>query len=111
MHDGRHPMRKTLTRVEDLFVDIHSEVKLSDLSAGLTQSVRLMAARKSSDPAFWLHAFKFLNDFKDDIYTRLWTGKDETDHLARLSSRSAPRRYKFGCSSAKSTYLLNCRAL
>ncbi len=91
MHDGRHPMRKTLTRVEDLFVDIHSEVKLSDLSAELTQSVRQMAARKSSDPAFWLHAFKFLNDFKDDIYTRLWTGKVEADHLARLvlAQRSA----------------------
>lgn len=91
MRDGRHPMRQTLTRVEDLFVDIHSEVKLSDLSAELTQSVRLMAARKSSDPVFWLHAFKFLNDFKDDIYTRLWTGKDETDHLARLvlAQRSA----------------------
>jgi len=85
MREARHPMRKTLTRVEDLFVDIHSEVKLSDLSAELTQSVRKMAARKSSDPAFWLHAFKFLNDFKDDIYTHLWTGKDETDHLARLA--------------------------
>jgi len=84
MHDARHPMRQTLTRVEDLFVDIHTEVKLSELSAELMQTVRLMAARKSNDPAFWLHAFKFLNDFKDDIYTRLWTGKDEADHQTRL---------------------------
>lgn len=85
MHDNRHPMRHTLTPVEELIVDINSEVQLSDLSAGLTQTVRLMAARKSSDPAFWQHAFKFLNEFKDDIYTRLWTGNDEADHQARVA--------------------------
>jgi hypothetical protein len=84
MHDSRHPMRQTLTPVEDLIVDINSEVQLSELSAGLTQTVHLMATCKSSDPAFWLHAFKFLNEFKDDIYTRLWTGNDEADHQARL---------------------------
>lgn len=84
MHNARHPMRQNMTQVEDLFVDIHSEVKLSEVSEALSQSIRQMAARQSSDPAFWLIAFKFLNDFKDDMYTRLWTGKDEADHRTRL---------------------------
>ncbi len=91
MRDRRHPMRQALTRIEDLFVDIDREVILSDLSEIISQSIGKMAARKSGEPGFWLHAFRFLNDFKDDIYTRLWTGEDEADHQARvvLAQRSA----------------------
>jgi len=91
MRNDRPPVPQTSTRVENLFVDIDSEVKLGDLSEKISQSIRKMAARKSGEPGFWLHAFRFLNDFKDDIYTRLWTGEDEADHQARvvLAQRSA----------------------
>ena len=83
-HDRRHAMRKMLTPAKDLIVDINHPVSLSDLSEELSLTVKRMAVHKSSDPTFWRHAFKFLNDFKDDIHTRLWTGDQAADHQARI---------------------------
>lgn len=94
MHDRRHPMRRALTLLDDLIVDLDSEDNLDDVGAELTHMIALMEARAASGPGFWLHVIKYLNYLKDELHTRLWSDDLDANHQERvhLARRLATRQ-------------------
>ena len=94
MHDRRHPMRRALTLLEDLVIDLDSEDGLNDIGGEITQMIGLMEARAAHGPAFWLHVVKYLNYIKDELHSRLWSDDEGADHQerVRLARRLATRQ-------------------
>ncbi|HES76023.1 MAG TPA: DUF1631 family protein, partial [bacterium] len=80
LHDRRHPMRRALTLLEDLVIDLNSEDGLDDIGGEITQMIGMMEARAASDPGFWLHVVKYLNYLKDELHSRLWSDDVDADH-------------------------------
>ncbi len=94
MHDRRHPMRRALTLLEDLVIDLDSEDGLDDIGGEITQMINLMEARAAYGSGFWLHVVKYLNYIKDELHGRLWSDDDGADHQerVRLARRLATRQ-------------------
>lgn len=94
LHDRRHPMRRALTLLEDLVIDLDSEDGLDDINAEITQMVDLMEVRAASGPGFWLHVVKYLNYLKEELHNRLWSEDHDADHQerVRLARRLATRQ-------------------
>ncbi|MGD9887818.1 MAG: DUF1631 family protein [Halothiobacillaceae bacterium] len=92
LHDRRHPMRRALTLLEDLVIDLDSEDGLDDIGGEINQMIGLMEARAASGPGFWLHVVKYLNYLKEELHNRLWS--DDADHQerVRLARRLATRQ-------------------
>lgn len=94
MHDRRHPMRRALTLLEDLVIDLESEDGLDDIGGEITQMINLMEARATSGPGFWLQVVKYLNYIKEELHNRLWSDDEGADHQerVRLARRLATRQ-------------------
>jgi len=94
LHDRRHPMRRALTLLEDLVIDLDSEDGLDDIGGEITQMINLMEARAASGPGFWLHVVKYLNYLKEELHGRLWSDDVDADHQerVRLARRLATRQ-------------------
>ena len=94
LHDRRHPMRRALTLLEDLVIDLDSEDGLDDIGGEITQMIGLMEARAASGPGFWLHVVKYLNYLKEELHGRLWSDDVDADHQerVRLARRLATRQ-------------------
>jgi len=94
LHDRRHPMRRALTLLEDLVIDLDSEDGLDDIGGEITQVISLMASRAASGPGFWLHVVKYLNYLKSELHGRLWSDDVDADHQerVRLARRLATRQ-------------------
>jgi len=94
LHDRRHPMRRALTLLEDLVIDLDSEDGLDDIGGEITQMISLMEARAANGPGFWLHVVKYLNYLKDELHSRLWSDNVDADHQerVRLARRLATRQ-------------------
>lgn len=84
LHDRRHPMRRALTLLEDLVIDLDSEDGLDDINAEITQMIGLMEERAASGPGFWLHVIKYLNYLKEELHGRLWSDDIDADHQERV---------------------------
>jgi len=85
LHDRRHPMRRALTLLEDLIIDLDSQDGLDDIGGEITQMISLMEARAASGPGFWLHVVKYLNYLKEELHGRLWSDDVDTNHQERVS--------------------------
>ncbi|OYY75504.1 MAG: hypothetical protein B7Y40_00870 [Gammaproteobacteria bacterium 28-57-27] len=94
LHDRRHPMRRALTLLEDLVIDLDSEDGLDDIGGEITQMIGLMESRAASGPGFWLHVVKYLNYLKEELHGRLWSDNVDADHQerVRLARRLATRQ-------------------
>jgi hypothetical protein len=94
LHDRRHPMRRALTLLEDLVIDLDSEDGLDDIGDEINQVISLMESRAASGPGFWLHVVKYLNYLKDELHGRLWSDDVDADHQerVRLARRLATRQ-------------------
>ncbi|MEW6765358.1 MAG: DUF1631 family protein [Pseudomonadota bacterium] len=84
VHDRRHPMRRALTLLSDLVIDLESEDKFADIGEEIARMIGLMESRAASGPGFWLHVIKYLQYLKEEIHNRLWNEDATADHQERI---------------------------
>ncbi len=84
VHDRRHPMRRALTLLSDLVIDLDSNDQFADIGEEIARMFGLMESRAASGPGFWLHVIKYLQYLKDEIHSRLWNEDEVVDHQERI---------------------------
>ncbi|MFZ5579820.1 MAG: DUF1631 family protein [Pseudomonadota bacterium] len=84
LHDRRHPMRRALTLLSDLVIDLESEDQFTDIGEEIARMIGLMDSRAASGPGFWLHVIKYLQYLKEEIHNRLWNEDAAIDHQERI---------------------------
>lgn len=84
VHDRRHPMRRAITLLSDLIIDLESEDGFTDIGEEIARMVALMESRAASGPGFWLHVIKYLQYIKDEMHNRLWGGDEVSDHQEKI---------------------------